>query len=142
MNSQRRNLDPRQMVTLTSTSSSATSTSTPTDSTSHLVSIDVTPPIMCQTMNITFDPTLGQPPFDVLIAFENWFVERLSREYSYTSTCSFRVLNQVRSVKRRKLRDGIDRKRNGEKRSRDYQSLSCSLLNFCLGFRLIENSLA
>lgn len=35
--------------------------------------IDVTQPVVCQTMNITFDPRKGTPPYSLMIAIEDWW---------------------------------------------------------------------
>jgi len=71
----------RQLATsMLSASPAAASIPSSNSSSSNLVSIQVTPPTMCQTMNITFDPNRGVPPFDVVIAWENWYAQRIQSE--------------------------------------------------------------
>lgn len=35
--------------------------------------IDVTQPVVCQPMNVTFDPRKGTPPYSLMIAIEDWW---------------------------------------------------------------------
>ncbi|TKY88796.1 hypothetical protein EX895_002427 [Sporisorium graminicola] len=39
----------------------------------HNISIGVSQPVMCQPMNITFDPSRGTPPYTVMISFEDYW---------------------------------------------------------------------
>ncbi|SPO40854.1 uncharacterized protein PSFLO_06336 [Pseudozyma flocculosa] len=49
----------------------------------HWVDINVSPPLTCQPMNITFDPRRGAPPFQVMVTIEDWWPYTVSLGATY-----------------------------------------------------------
>lgn len=50
--------------------------------------VNVSPPVTCQPLNITFDPRGGTPPYTVFIAAANWYPHAVQRE-SFPSSVAF-----------------------------------------------------
>ncbi|KAJ1025233.1 hypothetical protein NDA16_002737 [Ustilago loliicola] len=49
----------------------------------HNINIQVSQPVMCQYMNITFDPSRGTPPYTIMISIEDYWPVTLSLPPTY-----------------------------------------------------------
>lgn len=49
----------------------------------HNINVEVSQPVMCELMNITFDPSRGTPPYTVMISIEDYWPVTISLPSSY-----------------------------------------------------------
>ena len=54
-----------------------------TEATNHNIDVQVSQPVMCEPMNITFDPSRGTPPYTVMISFEDYWPVTVSLPASF-----------------------------------------------------------
>lgn len=49
----------------------------------HIINVEASQPIMCESMNITFDPSRGSPPYTLMITIEDYWPVIVSLPASY-----------------------------------------------------------
>nr|CDI55334.1 conserved hypothetical protein [Melanopsichium pennsylvanicum 4] len=68
---------------LAAAAAASVSSSSSSSIANHNLSVQVSQPTMCDTMNITFDPSRGTPPYTVMITFEDYWPVTVSLPASY-----------------------------------------------------------
>ena len=53
----------------------------PDDAGPHDFTLQISDTAACDTLNITFDPSVGTPPFKVIVAFTNYFPYQFESEF-------------------------------------------------------------